>query len=287
MPVIQIVKQRLGKSQIQNWVLCKQKVSSVPKLFKHIDKLLETFQENELYNLFYTVAHIREDDSTRTLQSQEIIPFDVDDVEEERVEDYIKVIEGVLGVTRDEMGIIYSGNGLQFLVQIDTPIVEKNYFNKRRDIYKKVCEILEEELQSCSLKGHVDHSVFSHARVMRVPNTRNIKKGKEKQARLLYSNFKPVRNFLEVEVPVLPEESKKAEYVYDKVAIQKECGFLGWMHKNQNQQSEPQWYAMLSVLGRVDRDLAHKYSEGYEDLPLVCILEACMMGVWSVHISPK
>ena len=265
MPVIQIVKQRLGKSQIQNWVLCKQKVSSVPKLFKHIDKLLETFQENELYNLFYTVAHIREDDSTRTLQSQEIIPFDVDDVEEERVEDYIKVFEGVLGVTRDEMGIIYSGNGLQFLVQIDTPIVEKNYFNKRRDIYKKVCEILEEELQSCSLKGHVDHSVFSHARVMRVPNTRNIKKGKEKQARLLYSNFKPVRNFLEVEVPVLPEESKKAEYVYDKVAIQKECGFLGWMHKNQNQQSEPQWYAMLSVLGRVDRDLAHKYSEGYED----------------------
>ena len=38
MSVIQIVKQGLlGEGTSQNWILCKQKVSSVPKLFENID----------------------------------------------------------------------------------------------------------------------------------------------------------------------------------------------------------------------------------------------------------
>ena len=267
MSVIQIVKQRLlGEGTSQNWILCKQKVSSVPKLFENIDRLLETFNHEDQYNLFYTVAHIRGDDSTRTLVSQEIIPFDVDDVDENQIEDCILVVENVLGISREEMGIIYSGNGLQFLILLENPIEHKDYFNKKRDIYKKICEIIQEEFEAKKVNGHVDPSVFSHARVMRVPNTRNIKKGKEKQARLLYKKFKPVKNFLEVEAPtVLPEPSKPVEYIYDKAAIISECGFLRWMKVNQNQQSEPQWYAMLSVLGRVDRELAHEYSVEYDE----------------------
>ena len=63
MSVIQIVKQRLlGEGTSQNWILCKQKVSSVPKLFENIDRLLETFNSEDQYNLFYTLAHIRGDD---------------------------------------------------------------------------------------------------------------------------------------------------------------------------------------------------------------------------------
>jgi P4 family phage/plasmid primase-like protien len=67
----------------------------------------------------------------------------------------------------------------------------------------------------------------------------------------------------------LPSDSLSKElllnYTADKKAVMEGCAFLRWAQLNPNEVSEPQWYAALSVVGRLEegREIAHQISKGH------------------------
>ena len=262
---IQIFKQR-NSGSTSTWSICKEKAQSVPSLFANYDKLLKRYEISERYNLFYTVAHCV---NNRELVSQKIIPFDLDDADEKNIDLYIDLFTAVLRVyspnlSKQGIGTVWTGNGLHFLLEIEEAFESRDYFKRYKNSYKQVISQLNEQIEALGLKGQFDPTVFSHARLMRMPGTKNIKKQRERECYLINGNFTPYSNPLSYSEKK-EEEPDKPEYVYDVTAITSECGFLKDMKVNQEGQSEPQWFAITSLLSRVPngKSLVHEYSKEY------------------------
>ena len=117
----------------------------------------------------------------------------------------------------------------------------------------------------------VDTSVFSSARLMRLPFTINRKEGSPDTDSLLAGDFslQKIPLFLE------EEEVNKSHVLHDSVlknytkpdtrGVLAECNFIKWCKDNQNDVTEPQWYAMLSVVSRLEdgQKLCHDFSSQY------------------------
>tara|TARA_R110002074_G_scaffold237359_1_gene409295 strand:- start:8235 stop:10721 length:2487 start_codon:yes stop_codon:yes gene_type:complete len=266
---IQIFKQRkTGDST--TWAACPQKGVSVPSLFANNKKFLDSFKDAERYNLFYTVAHCQ---GNRELVSQEIIPFDLDDADEKNISLYTDIFTGAVrkyspDVSKEGVGIVWTGNGLHFLLKIKEPFEERDYFKRYRHAYGQLIQELNEQIEAVGLKGKFDPVVFSHARLMRIPNTINIKKGVEKPCYMIQEKFSSYANPLTIEEERTPKagDPEVTEYLYDKTAIEQECAFLKDTKENQ-EQPEPNWFAMVSLLSRLPRgrELVHEYSDQYSE----------------------
>ena len=268
---IQIFKCRPDKTNKLLWSKCKEKGASVQYLFANSHKLLERYPENERFNLFYTTAICK---NNRELVSQNVIVFDLDSAEEKHTDLYIEGFVDILkeyipDIHRSKIGIVWSGNGLHFLIEIDEPFTDKAYFKETKESYNKIITRLNNQLDVLGITGKYDPVVFSHARLLRVPGTKNIKKGVEKECYLINSEFSPFSNPLKATVPhrTIEEEEVKSDYVYDVTAIQEECEFLKEMKANQEAQTEPQWFAIASLLSRIPngRELVHEYSKEYSE----------------------
>ncbi len=227
---IQIFKCRPDKTNKLLWSKCKEKGASVQYLFANSHKLLERYPENERFNLFYTTAICK---NNRELVSQNVIVFDLDSAEEKHTDLYIEGFVDILkeyipDIHRSKIGIVWSGNGLHFLIEIDEPFTDKTYFKETKESYNKIITRLNNQLDVLGIAGKYDPVVFSHARLLRVPGTKNIKKGVEKECYLINSEFSPFSNPLKATVPhrTIEEEEVKSDYVYDVTAIQEECEFL-------------------------------------------------------------
>ena len=88
----------------------------------------------ERYNIFYTIAHHlkgKRKVSEKSFQQLDIIPFDIDemDTSAELLPRYVEVILKAIGCTLDSTSVVFSGNGLHFLVHLDS--------NNRRGVFKK------------------------------------------------------------------------------------------------------------------------------------------------------
>ena len=264
---IQIFKQRQSGST-STWTICKEKAHSVPSLFANYDKLLKRYAIDERYNLFYTVAHCI---NNRELVSQKIIPFDLDDADETKISLYTDIFTAVVrvyspDVTSRGLGIVWTGNGLHFLLEVEEAFEGRDYFKRYKDAYKQLIAELNDQIGALGLRGKFDPVVFSHARLMRIPGTKNIKKEKERECYLINGSFIPYANTLTyTEKDEKDDEPSRPEYIYDVTAIQNECGFLKDMKANQENQSEPQWFAVTSLLSRVPsgKRLVHEYSKEY------------------------
>lgn len=251
------------------------RATDVPSLFKHLDHHLSKIPEKEQYNLYYTAAQCLEEKG-RVLESQSIIPFDIDDIEIDKLQDYIAPVLSVLKLSREQVGIVATGNGLQFIVGISEPILSDDYFEEYRPYYKALCGAITQALYEHGLPGNVDPVVFSPARLLRLPGTKNIKPNKgEKQAVLLQGNIDIV-DFDLVEISGIPvveyseqvsDEMLKRLPPPDTKGVLNGCDFIKWCKDNPAEVSEPQWYALLSILGRLEggRDVAHSYSRGHPD----------------------
>ena len=270
---IQIFKSRSDCSSNLIWTKCPEKGASVQYLFANSHKLLEKYPENERFNLFYTTAVCI---NNRELVSQNVIVFDLDSADEKHTDLYIEGFVDILkeyisGIHRSKIGIVWSGNGLHFVIEIDEPFTTKEYFKETRMQYKEIIDRLNNQLDILGIKGKYDPVVFSHARLLRVPGTKNVKKGVAKNCYLINSEFEPFPNPLK-SVPhgtkeEVVEAEEQSDYIYDITAIQEECGFLKHAKKEAKNLSEPEWFAMTSLLSRVPdgRKLVHKYSEPYSD----------------------
>ena len=177
----------------------------------------------------------------------------------------------ILGLDREKTGIICSGNGLQFFIKTTTFSAE--YFKTKKNYYKLLCQIINKNLANAGLKGTADPTGFGAKKLMRMPGTENRKEKGTTQAYIIQQHVLPQAFVLEesVGLEMVPPTEQIAEKALVRLAppdtktILKECLFLKHCGEYPGKISEPEWYASLSVLGRLDngKELAHMYSEGH------------------------
>lgn len=254
------------------------RLSSLEDIFatsKHLE-IIKKIPENERYNLYFTVANCI---GKRELAEQWAIPFDVDGVEgpflaskEDLGKSALKAFTRVMrkfynpAFDGSGVGILWSGHGIQLFYMLDAPITDDKFFNVYRESYKDFCKFFEKELETVHIKGRLDASVFSAGRLMRLPDTVNRKPNKPEAEAILLNLFIPAKNpnFLKPK----PEDQKNytaissMKFQVDDEGVQEECEFLQFAKINQEKITEPEWYAMLGIVGWLDDgdNLAHLYS---------------------------
>lgn len=234
--------------------------------------------DSERWNLFYTVAVCG--DAKRSFSRGEILPFDIDGLDITRVKEYIAPVIKTLKLDLNKTAIVFSGNGLHFLVKLYPAIDEKGFYNERRGQYKAICAKINAEFERLRLPGKADTAVFDPARILRFPITLNRKPDKadpsklvERMAEIIQSSLEPqVFDFDKIsEQPkldatlALPIESLKKYKTNDGVEAFKNCNFLAHVKENAASIPEPEWYAAASIIGRFDkgREQFHEISRAY------------------------
>lgn len=252
----------------------KWRASSVADLFVNIQSFVDAIPAEERYNIYYTAADCLENSKSRLFGSQSIIPIDIDGIDTDQTEEYINEVSKVVGIDRSQMGIVYTGNGLHFIIGIRNPITDEDYFDDHRVYYKGLCANINTALERSGLSGKADPSIWSVARLLRLPLTENRKKDKGiKHATLINDNIEPQdTDIIKLSgIPIVPmgafisDRMLQQMPIADSDGVQEGCDFLKWCLDNQAKVSEPQWYAMLSILGRLPdgQELAHAYSMGH------------------------
>lgn len=245
---------------------------SVPELFADIEKYLEQVPESERWDLFYTVQNCTE--NKREFASQEVLPIDIDGIHVDRIDEYVDVVLEELALPKDKVGIVASGNGLHILIGLKHSFTETAYFDRNRVLYKAMCGRINFAMYDAGLVGNADPSVFCKGRILRMPLTENRKDPSNvKKTRLLNRNIEPIDISLQTlaDLPSLAEGDQISPRAMAKMpdpdadAVLSECGFLVYCRDHQEQVTEPEWYAMLSIVGRLPNgsQLIHEYSAGY------------------------
>lgn len=266
----------------------KWRVNDVKSIFKEPKKILDHFNisENERHNLYFTVASCLEEPG-RKMVEQWLLPFDIDRLvlpegqEHETARNVAKAACVALNVPYSDIGVIFSGNGVQLFILLDVPINSPEYFEATRIFYKAVCDKITKELLAQGLSGEVDTSVFSAARLMRMPETLNIKDGKPtRRAVVLQGDMVPIAydlieasglNYLEAVSVIKSAQSIPKDVIVkyhepDSEGVLTECDFMVNAKNNADKIQEPAWYAMLSILAHLPDGLkyAHAYSQGHK-----------------------
>jgi len=249
------------------------RAETVGDLFRDIEKHLAKIPEKERFNLYFTVANCFEEKG-RKLKEQFIIPFDIDDIDTEKTQNYIDIFCKAIGANENEIGIISSGNGLQFFLELIEPITDPNFFDDSRKYYGAICDDLNRFMKNAGLPGVADVSVWSKARLMRLPETWNIKPKKGKKRASLLQRFMVPKQWELKKIARIPDvnsddciasEALKKFPPPDTKGVLEGCEFLKWANAHQEEVTEPQWYAMLSVTALLENgfDLSHNYSKNH------------------------
>jgi P4 family phage/plasmid primase-like protien len=253
----------------KNW-----RAPSVKDIFANPDKYLEMIPLQDRWNIYYTAALCTEE--KRKLLRQEVMPFDIDGLDlSKSLEEYVEAICQALGINRNETGIIYTGNGLQFLIGLVSRLhfTDAEFFKLNREHYKALCGKIDSRLRELGLPGKADPTVFSAARILRMPNTENRKPKGIKQGKLLNGTIIDV-DFDITQRSGLPNVNESSHIdpatfrrypKADTKAVLEGCDFLKFCKEKPNEVNEAQWYAMLSITARLENgvQLSHEYSNGH------------------------
>lgn len=252
-----------------NW-----RAETVGQLFADIELYLRAIPEDEKYNLYYTVASCLEEPG-RKIAHQTVIPFDIDDIEVEKAEEVAKVALDAINAEWSKTGVVFSGNGVQLLIDQNVITIEtSDQFDDYRQHYKACCARIEIALVEAGLSGKVDTSVWSPARLMRLPGTENRKPTKTTRTATLLQGYMATQSWsLEKQsglIKIAPKDHIAQSVVNrlpkpDTKAVLNECEFIKWCAAEPAKVREAQWYAMLSVVARLDdgKELGHKISNGH------------------------
>ena len=251
-----------------NW-----RANSVPELFANIDEHIANIPADQRWNMFYTLSHC-EEKKGRIFVKQNIIPIDIDGIKHGSEEQIVDCVVKTLELDKSKIGIVYSGNGIHILIQLPQYFEDKSFFKSHKVYYKAMCGRINQALFEQGLQGSADTTAFSAARIFRLPNTANKKPNKkETQCLLINGNIEPLNVDL-ISLADLPRISE-GDHVHpnafkrfptpDSKAVQEKCPFLVHCKENQDAVTEPQWYAMMSIVGRLEdgEKLVHDYSKDY------------------------
>lgn len=249
---------------------------SLSELFQNPDEYISQIPIEDRFNVFYTVADCHKDAvlvdgvfKKRQMIKQSYLPIDIDDCDTSQLADVLEVVCHVTRTSPNEVLSVASGHGLQVLIELSEPFTHRSDFDKYRVAYNIMCDQIDAGLASRKLSGHADRSIWSNARLMRMPGTINRKADKpDVMARCLNAFSRPYAidlNFLfgVGQAGFLPKDFTRKYPEPDTHAVLAGCEFLKWLKANQANASEPQWYAGLSVIGRLKDGsrLAHEYSQ--------------------------
>lgn len=264
-----------GKQELKQ-VLFDIEVDSVSQLFLNSKEILEQIPVEERWNIFYTYNNSKPGKPLRRYDSHSVMVFDIDGINTDKLDEYIEVICKVLQIHADETGIVASGNGLHLIIGLEETVTDKNFYNNNRAFYKGVVSKINKSLEINHLPGGADTQVFDAARILRLPGTINRKKNKpEKECRLLQASIVPRYYDLKM-ISGIPEVSSdqaistgelKRYPPPDTEGVLKGCDFLKYCQDNPLEISEPEWYAMLGVVSRLDDGVqkCHKLSKPHPD----------------------
>jgi len=242
---------------------------NVAELFQDLGKHIHDIPDDERWNMYFTVCQCI-GQSPRDFSHQNVLPFDIDDIDCEKVEETLGVVLRSLGLNHDETISLFSGHGLQLFVDLKRPIEDITFFVQYREFYKQICSVINLALNKACLKGKADPTVFSARRLMRLPETTNRKDGlPDVKSYIIQGDMGIQAVTLEglCGMPSIPQSEQinalaMAKFPeIDKKGVLTGCEFLKWCKANQSDVSEPQWYAMLSILCRIDEELCHSYSK--------------------------
>lgn len=151
--------------------------------------------------------------------------------------------------------IILSGGGVHLYWFLSEPI-QRQEIPIIEDINRRIASKLHGDLNSCDA-----------ARILRVPETWNLKYKDRfvKIHRLDGFHYEP-DNFLEVLPEVKREVKEEVKEVNNLVDIVKRCNFLKWCAEHPAKVPEPLWYAMISNLIAIrpgGYQLCHQLSKGH------------------------
>lgn len=256
----------------------KWRANSVQDLFNNIEEIIENIPEQDRWNLYFTVAECHETKG-RKIVRQSVIPIDIDGIDVDHLYKYAPVVLEALKLDPTKTAVVFSGNGLQMFIQTNTEWTLDEHIHRYKPQYNILCSTINTAIKTAGLVGHADPVVWSPARLMRMPNTLNVKPDKpQRMASIIQGNLEPVEwewdSVLDIgslsdwgETSVVHPEAANKFSKPDVQAIEKGCGFISYCKTNQSVVSEPQWYAMLSLVGRFDDDgaIAHDYSVGHSD----------------------
>lgn len=255
---------------------------NVSELFSNIDHYTGKFPSEDRVNLYYTVADCHEGKTEvdgkmveRQMRFQEYLPIDIDDCEGVDPRKVAAVACKVLNVEFDHALSIFSGHGVQILIQLQDRITDKSYFDSQRVGYGIMCDEINRALKANALLGPeargADRSIWSNARLMRLPGTINRKKNKpDVPAFMINNHSRPYPIDLNFMFGVNPEGHLGVDYMSkhpeaDTEAILKECSFIHHARDNAGTLSEPDWYKAASIMVRMPkgRELFHEFSKQY------------------------
>ena len=243
-------------------------VPDVAWLFKNLDFINKEIPADEQWNCYFTVLDCQDPrlhkGKLRKFKSQDIFPFDIDGMDLSHKERYIETFFEITKFDRAKTVVICSGNGLQFFAQFEQPFTSQEYFADHREQYKNLCHRVDKALAELGLPGKADTTVWSAARIMRLPNTENRKKGKEtKRSFYISGELSPqkidwealgglpelapddtVSGWSDIKAPQLDHKE-----IYDK------CNFTKESLTPTKDWHEPQFYAALSIIGRMENGL--------------------------------
>ncbi len=245
--------------------------NSVHDILVSPDQCIKDIPEKERYNLYFTAYHCEEPDPRNNFKVQQILPIDIDHVPEEVREKVADLVCLTLGIARSTTGIICSGYGLQVFIHLPTPIMSLKEIDESRIYYRALCERLQDALTLAGLPGKVDVTGHAKKKLLRVPNTVNRKEGRPDANSYVINSHMEQVPFNLIKLAGLPEVAAHEQISVktfvkmsvDSEAVLNECRFLVHCKERQEEVSEPEWYAMHSIIGRLTdgAKLVHEYSK--------------------------
>jgi P4 family phage/plasmid primase-like protien len=242
-------------------------VSSVEALFKHIGPILDQLRAKDpenLKNVYYTVAShygVGGPDPVRdkkSYENQEVLAFDIDYIDTQRAHEYIPVVSKVLGIAPECLTVVFTGNGLHFILQLQTPIRSNKYLEETKPHYNEVVYKINTALKEAGLPGQGDPSIYDAPRILRVPNTINEKNGVSKECRFLQcpqpsvkvdADITKMSGLSDLEIlNISPEQLKRNYPRPDFPQVMSNCAFTKWVQDNPDKVHEPQYMRLLGIL---------------------------------------
>jgi len=245
-----------------------------------ISEKISLIPEDARENLFCTLHNQPMDPEARKKKvwgTQKHLLFDIDGIPKHRTPEidvvYREVLSDVLKITPGSILQVFSGHGYHFIVELATPIEDRKFFSNNKIYYQILCARINERIKEQGLSGEADGEVFAPNRLLRLPLSFNKKKGMDAvPVELIHGEIIPVEINLQ-ELSGLPLVDKKEQlsdkelsYIKtDTDTVLSGCEFLKWAKDYQADVNESQWYAVLSIVGRVAgaEKLIHTYSKNH------------------------
>jgi putative DNA primase/helicase len=253
------------------------KVTSVIKLFEHLDAIVEAIPESERYDVHYTNANcvpVKADKTVplRLFAYQEMIPIDLDGIDLDRKDEYINIVLKTFRVDRNKTGIFCSGHGLHLVIALTQEIETGSELNRLQKFYTAICGKINVAIFEAGLTGHADPIRLAESATLRLPNTLNMKDPENPvKSYVIQGNVEPQPVYLDKLIDITEEKEVEAVVslrAVDTKAVLGGCKFLKYALEEPESVTEPQWYAMigtLSFIPEIGDTLCHTYSEKHPD----------------------